>query len=158
MWWPFCLSLIVRKLQTTVLLELLAEKNVPMAMSILTSPDVIDGVTWGEVSWAQGYEVESLAVLLQDDIDALLVQELLTEKGPAGINELIEMGPRVATSPQEPLTPYHRVSPGEAPRCGSLTPLQEDCTLEPSFPAWEAAFGACDGVPNAGSNARPCRC
>jgi hypothetical protein len=59
------------------LLELLAEKNVPTAMSILTSPDIIDGVTSGEVTWAQGYEVESLSALLQDDIDELLSQELL---------------------------------------------------------------------------------
>jgi hypothetical protein len=73
------------------LLELLVEKNVPTAMSILTSPDIIDGVTWGEVAWAQGYKVESLAALLQDDIDELLAHELVTEKGLPGINELMEM-------------------------------------------------------------------
>jgi hypothetical protein len=73
------------------LLELLIEKNVPTAMSILTSPDIIDGVTWSEVTWAQGYEVESLAALLQDDIDELLTQGLLSDEGLAGINRLIEM-------------------------------------------------------------------
>jgi hypothetical protein len=73
------------------LLELLAEKNVPTGMSILTSPDVIDGVKWGEVTRAQGYEVDSLAALLKDDIDELLAEELLSDEGLAGINELIEM-------------------------------------------------------------------
>lgn len=74
-----------------ILLEYLATTNVPTALSILTRPDIIDGVTLGEVSWVRDYHVENTTASLQDDIDELLSQGLLSDKGLQGINLLLEM-------------------------------------------------------------------
>ena len=71
------------------LLEALAEKNTPSAMSIITNPSFLDGVLLSEVIWAQGYEVESLSELIQDDIDELLAGGLLSDNGREGIQSLL---------------------------------------------------------------------
>jgi len=73
------------------LLEILAEKNVFSGMSILTKPEIIDGISTDELAIVKEYDIRSLEELLQDDIDELSSLGLLSEDGLAGIYRLIEM-------------------------------------------------------------------
>lgn len=73
------------------LLECLSSKNTSTILSILTKPTIIDGLTLSELTWARGYQVESLSEVLKDDIDELEKRELLSPEGLVGIQTLIGM-------------------------------------------------------------------
>jgi hypothetical protein len=70
------------------LMQLLADKNVPTSMSLLTNPAILGGVDASEVTWAQDYQVESLLALLQPDIEQLVQIGLLSEDAVNSITEL----------------------------------------------------------------------
>ena len=73
------------------LLECLSSKNPSTILSILTKPTIIDGLTLSELTWARGYQVESLSEVLKDDIDELEKRKLLSPEGLVGIQALISM-------------------------------------------------------------------
>jgi hypothetical protein len=72
-------------------LDMLVNKSVPSAMTILTSPRLIDGVTSEDVTWAQQRQIESLQALLQDDLDQLMALGLLSNEGKVAVDRLTQM-------------------------------------------------------------------
>lgn len=70
------------------LMQLLPDKNVATAMSLLTNVGFLEGVDASEVAWAQGYHVESLLALLQPDIEQLVQLGFLSEDAVSAITEL----------------------------------------------------------------------
>lgn len=80
------------KLEKTeeALLQLLTDKNIPTGLSILSHPSIIDGIDTGELNWAEDQETDSLLSLLEDDIEKLLNDGLISEAGKINLFDLIE--------------------------------------------------------------------
>ena len=73
------------------LLNLLADKNKDTSLSVLTRPEIIDGISSNELAWVKKYQGGNLPELLQDDIDELRAQELLSDKGLTCITEYLKI-------------------------------------------------------------------
>ena len=80
------------KLEKTeeALLELLTDKDITTGLSILTHSNIMDGIDRGEVNWAEDQENDSLLTLLEDDIDKLLNDDLISETEKQALLDLIE--------------------------------------------------------------------